>query len=366
MSATVPVALVHDYLTQQGGAERVVLSLTDAFPGAPIYTSLYDPGGTFPEFAALDIRPLPLDRIGPLRRHHRLALPVLAPAFSHLTVDAEVAICSSSGWAHGAKVTGRKVVYCHTPARWLYQPDRYLDGSSRWSAGALGLMAPLLRGWDRRAAASAQRYLVNSTAVQRRVADLYGFGADVVHPPVDVDPGGEAVAVDGLEPGFLLCVSRLLAYKNVEAVTTAFADLPGLRLVVVGSGPLRDQITATAPGNVSVLGRVDDATLRWLYRSCSGLVAASYEDFGLTPVEAATFGKPTAALRWGGFLDTTVDGVTGVFFDEPRPGPIAAAVDRLAATAWDSEALTDHARQFSPAKFTQRMREIVDEERQAS
>jgi glycosyltransferase involved in cell wall biosynthesis len=366
MSGTVPVALVHDYLTQQGGAERVVLSLADAFPGAPVFTSLYDPAGTFPEFAALDIRPLPLDRIGPLRHHHRLALPVLAPAFSRMTVDAEVAVCSSSGWAHGAKVTGRKVVYCHTPARWLYQADRYLDGSSRWSAGALGLLAPPLRRWDRRAAASAQRYLVNSTAVQRRVADLYGVEADVVHPPVDVDPGGEAKAVEGLEPGFLLCVSRLLPYKNVEAVTAAFGALPDLRLAVVGSGPLRDQIAASAPANVRVLGRVDDATLRWLYRSCSGLVAASYEDFGLTPVEAATFGKPTAALHWGGFLDTTVDGVTGVFFDQPQPGPIAAAVDRLAHTTWDHGALTDHARQFSPARFSQRMHEVVDEERRAT
>jgi glycosyltransferase involved in cell wall biosynthesis len=366
MSATVPVALVHDYLTQQGGAERVVLSLADAFPGAPVYTSLYDPAGTFPDFSRLDIHPLPLDRIGLLRHHHRLALPVLAPAFSHLTVDAEVAICSSSGWAHGAKVTGRKVVYCHTPARWLYQADRYLDGSSRWSAGALDLMAPPLRRWDRRAAASAHRYLVNSTAVQQRVADLYGVEADVVHPPVDVDPGGETVAVNGLEPGFLLCVSRLLPYKNVEAVTAAFADLPGLQLVVVGSGPLRDQIAAAAPANVRVLGRVDDATLRWLYRSCSGLVAASYEDFGLTPVEAATFGKPTAALRWGGFLDTTVDGVTGVFFDQPRAEAIAAAVDRLSNTAWDHQALTDHARQFSPARFTQRMHQVVAEERQAT
>jgi glycosyltransferase involved in cell wall biosynthesis len=365
MSGTVPVALVHDYLTQQGGAERVVLSLADAFPGAPVYTSLYDPAGTFPEFRHLDIRPLPLDRVNVLRHHHRLALPVLAPAFSHLTVDAEVAICSSSGWSHGAKVTGRKVVYCHTPARWLYQADRYLDGSSRWSARALGLMAPPLRRWDRQAAASAQRYLVNSTAVQRRVADLYGIEADVVHPPVDVDPGGEALAVDGLEPGFLLCVSRLLPYKNVEAVTAAFAELPDLRLVVVGSGPLRDQIAAAAPGNVTVLGRVDDATLRWLYGSCSGLVAASYEDFGLTPVEAATFGKPTAALHWGGFLDTTVDGVTGVFFDEPRPGLIAAAVDRLAGTAWDHQALIQHAGQFSPERFAQRMHQVVAEERQA-
>jgi glycosyltransferase involved in cell wall biosynthesis len=356
------VALVHDYLTQRGGAERVVLALASAFPEAPVHTSLYDPDGTFPEFAGLDVRTLPLDRVGTLRAHHRLALPALAPAFSRLHVDAEVTVCSSSGWAHGAHVSGRKVVYCHTPARWLYQPDRYLAGRSRWSAATLSLLTPALRRWDARAAASAHRYLVNSTAVRQRVAELYGIDAEVVPPPVDVDPLAGREAVPGVEPGFLLCVSRLLPYKNVEAVTAAFAQLPDRRLVVVGSGPLADQIVATSPPNVTVLGRVSDARLRWLYASSLGLVAASYEDFGLTPVEAAAFGKPTAALRWGGYLDTTVDGTTGIFFDEPHPRLIAEAVDRLSAAAWVPDALSDHARTFSTPRFVERLQAVVAEE----
>ena len=136
-----------------------------------------------------------------------------------------MAICSSSGWAHGARVTGRKIVYCHTPARWLYQADRYLDGQSRLSAAALSLLTPPLRRWDRRAAASAHRYLVNSHAVRQRVPDLYGIEAEVVPPPVDVDLAGTRTEVAGIEPGFMLCVSRLLPYKNVEAVTAAFRRL---------------------------------------------------------------------------------------------------------------------------------------------
>ena len=360
-----PIALVHDYLTQRGGAERVVLALAGAFPGSPVHTSLYDPEGTFPEFSTLDVRTLPLDRSTVLRAHHRLALPLLAPAFSRLNVRADVTVCSSSGWAHGASTTGRKVVYCHTPARWLYQPDRYLAGQSKASAAMLSLMAPSLRRWDQRAAASADRYLVNSHAVRQRVSDLYGIEAEVVPPPVDVDPQGDREAVPGIEPGFVLCVSRLLPYKNVEAVTAAFGLLPGQRLVVVGSGPLSDQIASTSPPNVTVLGRVSDANLRWLYASSTGLVAASYEDFGLTPVEAASFGKPTAALRWGGFLDTTVDGSTGVFFDEPLPRLIADAVDRMSTTVWVKDSLTVHARQFSRSRFVERMRAVVAEERTA-
>jgi glycosyltransferase involved in cell wall biosynthesis len=365
MSGTDGVALVHDYLTQRGGAERVALALADGFPGAPLYTSLYDPDGTFPGFGTVDVHTLPIDRVGTLRHHHRLALPLLAPSFSRLRVDAEVAVCSSSGWAHGAVVSGRKVVYCHTPARWLYQPDRYLAGSSRWSAAAMSLLTPPLRRWDQRAAATAQRYLVNSTAVRGRVADCYGIDAEVVPPPVDVDHRGPVEPAEGIDDGFILCVSRLLAYKNVGAVTAAFSRLPHHRLVVVGSGPLADQIAAEAPANVEVLGRVSDATLRWLYRASSGLVAASYEDFGLTPVEAASYGKPTAALRWGGFLDTTVEGVTGTFFDEPEPALIAQAVERLTAESWDPATLVAHAGRFSTERFLDRVRAVVDEERRS-
>jgi glycosyltransferase involved in cell wall biosynthesis len=363
VTAPASVALVHDYLTQRGGAERVVLSLATAFPEAPVYTSLYEPAATFPEFSGVDIRTLPLNRVGVLRAHHRLALPVLAPAFSRLKVDAEVAICSSSGWSHGAQVSGRKVVYCYTPARWLYQSDRYLDGSSHWSAALLSLLAPPLRHWDRRAAATADRYLVISQAVRSRVADLYGIDADIVYPPVDLDTGGQAEPIPGVEPGFFLCVSRLLPYKNVEAVTAAFAHLLDQRLVVVGTGPLSEQIIASSPANVTVLGRVSDANLRWLYSSSAGLVAASYEDFGLTPVEAATFGKPTAALRWGGFLDTIVEGSTGVFFEAPVPRLIAEAVDRLARSEWSPSLLEAHARQFSTERFVEQMTRVVAEER---
>lgn len=366
MSPTGDVVVVHDYLTQRGGAERVVLTLATGFAGPPIYTSLYEPSETFPEFSALDVRTLPINRMPVLRSHHRLALPILAPSFSRLHVDAEVAICSSSGWAHGAHVSGRKIVYCYTPARWLYQPDRYLNGASGLSAAALSLLAPPLRRWDRRAAASADRYLAISQAVRSRVADVYGIDADVVHPPVDLDTTGPADPVAGVEPGYYLCVSRLLAYKNVEAVTAAFGYLAGERLLVVGTGPLREHIIAAAPANVTVMGSVSDANLRWLYASSAGLVAASYEDFGLTPVEAASFAKPTAALRWGGFLDTTVEGSTGVFFDQPQPRLIADAVERLGRTDWDPATLVSHAGQFSADRFIRRMHQVVDEERRLS
>ncbi len=353
------VALVHDYLTQRGGAERVVLAMMKAFPRAPLYTSLYDPVRTFPEFDRLDVRPLPLDRVGVLRRRHRLALPLLARAFSRLELDADVVVCSSSGWAHGVHALGRKIVYCHSPARWLYQCDRYLRGSRGPARAAAGALRPYLVRADRRAAASADTYLTVSSAVRDRIRDAYGLDPHVLPPPHALTPAGAARPVEGLEPGFILCVSRLLSYKNVDAVVAAFSALPGQRLVVVGSGPEETRLRQLAGRNVRLLGSVDDAVLRWLYSSCTGVVAASNEDFGLTPIEAAAFAKPVAVLRWGGFLDTLVEGTTGLYFDRPVPAEIARALRSLVARRWSASVLRAHAAGYSEEVFIDRLRAFV-------
>lgn len=355
------VAIAHDYLTQRGGAERVVVALARVFPGAPVYTSLYEPAATYPDFGGFDVRPSLLDRVPAARRHHRLALPLLAPAMRSVRIDADVTVCSSSGWAHGVQATGKKVVYCHAPARWLYQTDRYLQGLPAAARPALAFLAPWLRRWDRRAAATAHRYLANSTAVAKQVASIYGVDAEVVPPPLALDPAGAARIVDGIEPGYVLCVSRLLAYKNVAAVVGAFAGLPGERLVVVGDGPLREHLLAIAPANVTFVGKVDDARLRWLYGASSALVSASFEDFGLSPVEAAAFGKPSAVLRFGGFLDTLVEGETGVYVERPDPAAVADALRRLRRERFDPARLMAHASRYAPDLFADRIRSIVRE-----
>lgn len=353
------VAIVHDYLTQRGGAERVVLSIARAFPGAPIYTSFYEAETTFPEFAMSDVRTLRLDAIRPLRRNHRAALPLLAPAFSRCTVSADVVLCSSSGWAHGVKVDGRKVVYCHTPARWLYQPTRYLGQRHVAAAYALKVLRPYLLRWDRKAAHSAQIYLANSSAVAERIRAIYGIEPGLLLPPHAIDPSGPMQDVPGLCPGFVLCVSRLLPYKNLEPLVQAFAHVQDLRLVVVGTGPERGRLGERAPGNVRFLGSVSDEQLRWLYSACTGLVAASYEDYGLTPLEAAAFGKPAAVLRWGGFLDTVIEGRTGVFFDRPEPALVASAVRTMVSGPFSSEVLRSHADRFSEQGFISALRREV-------
>lgn len=353
------VALTHDYLTQRGGAERVVLSMLRAFPGAPLHTSLYQPKTTFPEFSSHPVHPSSLNQCTLLRQDPRRALPFLAWSFGRLVVDAEVVLCSSSGWAHGAQVTGRKVVYCYTPARWLYQTSRYLGDGRRGLGELVARIGPALRGWDQRAALSADRYLTSSTAVRDRIREVYGIEACVIPPPHNIDPFGSQQPIEGLEPGFVLSVCRLRPYKNVDAVVDAFTRLPDERLVVVGDGPDGARLRRVAPPNVRFVGRIDDARLRWLYANCRGLVAASYEDFGLTPLEAASFGAPSVVLRWGGFLDTVVEGETGVFFDRPTPADIAAGLKALLASDWDAAAIRTHAEDYSEDRFIDRLRSAV-------
>ena len=326
----------------------------------PVFTSLYAPGSTFPGFRDADVRPAPLNRLGLLRQSHRLALPLLAPAFSHLQVDAEVAICSSSGWAHGAHVTGRKIVYCYAPARWLYQSDRYASRLSVAGAANAALRPALLR-WDRRAAQSAHRYLAISRAVRDQIHAAYGIEADIVPPPPGLIAEGPHEAVAGLADGFIVCVARLHRYKNVGAVVTAMQDLPREQLVVIGEGPEAGRLRRSAPANVRFLSGISDAQLRWLYAHSAGAVSAAYEDFGLVPVEAAAFAKPSATLRFGGFLDTIEEGRTGLFFDRPEPGEIAAALKELLTTSWHAEALRAGAARFAEPAFAARLREIVRE-----
>jgi glycosyltransferase involved in cell wall biosynthesis len=157
----------------------------------------------------------------------------------------------------------------------------------------------------------------------------------------------------------MLCASRLLPYKNVDAVVQAFAALPEERLVVAGTGPDQAALRTLATPNVTFLGRVEDAELRWLYGHCRALVTASHEDFGLTPLEAATFGKPSVVLRWGGFLDTVEEGETGIFFETPTARAVSDAVRQLAALDWDGQVIQANVARFSEARFVERLQAVA-------
>jgi len=363
MTAEPKVALAHDYLSVRGGAERVVGAMARVFADARIYTSFFVPEW-YPELAGRDITTSLLNRSQRLARHYRVALPLLPTMWDQLHLDAadpaDVVVCSTTGWAHGLRTEIPKIAYCHNPARWLYQLDDFAS-TAPWHRAVLAPLAPSLRRWDQRAAMSCVRYVANSSTVARRIEQVYRRESTVVWPPSSFDPVGPVRPLSGIEPGFVLCVSRLLGYKNVRAVVEAARIAPEIRWLVIGDGPLRGELERDLPGNVVLAGAVDDSQLRWAYQQCVGLVSAAFEDFGLTPVEAAMCGKPSALLRAGGFIDTCVEGTNGLFFDDPTPPAIAAGARELVAVSWNSDAIVATAERFSEERFGKELRAVIAE-----
>lgn len=308
-----------------------------------------------------------LNKVGLARKHHRAFLPVLPAVANSVFVDADIVLTSTSGWAHGFRTRGRKLIYCYSPARWLYLSDKYLgEDSGLLKRAGLALTAPYLKAWDRRMAHGSDKYLAISTLIQGRIKETYGIDSDVLFaPPVAMSQSFTTEPVPQLpadDEGFYLVVSRLLPYKNVDVIVRAFKDTDR-RLVVVGKGgPDAERLAAMKTPNVTMLSDLTDGQMAWLYKNCRALLAASYEDFGLTPpIEAGVWGRPSVALRFGGFLDTIDEGVTGMYFDEPEPRAIAAALDRFENATFDPDKIRRHVEQFTEERFAEKLHAAVDE-----
>lgn len=346
------VALAHDYLNQRGGAERVVLEMASMWPQAPIYTSLYRPQSTFPEFGRYEIRTTLLDRL-PVDGGFRRLFALYPIAFRALgTLPHDIVISSSSGWAHAvrARPGALHVVYCHTPARWLYGAE-HLAGSRAQSA--LAPVVGVMRGWDRRSAFRADLYIANSEEVRRRIEREYGIFAPVIYPPVDVDrfrprERGER----------LLVVSRLLPYKHVDVIVDA-ATQAGIGLDIVGTGPALQELERRAGPTVRFHGRLPDADVTELVETCRAFCLPGKEDFGMTPVEANAAGKPVVALGAGGALESVQEGVTGTFFARHDPAEVLDAIRRCDAIDTAPQTIAGLARRFSPAVFRARLLEVL-------
>jgi glycosyltransferase involved in cell wall biosynthesis len=344
------VALVHDYLNQRGGAERVVLAMAAIWPEAPIYTSLYRPESTFTEFRRRHVRTSWLNRL-PVDESFRALLPLYPSAMRDLgPIESDVVISSSSGWAHAVRTAPQSthIVYCHSPARWLYRGDDYFR---RRVAHQLALSP--LRRWDRRAARRPDRYIANAHNVADRIRAAYGIDAAVVHPPVEIErftprPRGER----------LLVVSRLLAYKRIDLVVRAAREL-GLGLDIVGTGPELERLRALAGPDTEFHGEVEDEAVVELMEACSAFCFPGHEDFGIAPVEANAAGKPVVAFAAGGALESMRAGVTASFFAHQQVGEVVDAirdVDRMDASP---EEIAAHADRFSHQAFEHNLRRVV-------
>ena len=349
------VALIHDYLTEMGGAERVVLALTQIFPDAPLYTSVYDPGAC-PEFADRDVRTTFLQRLTRRKSVTKGLFPLFPAAFRRLDLSGfDLVISSSSGFAHHVRVpdSARHVCYCHNPPRFLWQPEDYFRGR-RAVRLLLSPALSQLRRLDLEAAQRVDAYIANSATVAARIQATYAREAEVIHPPVDIS----RFEVTEERSGRFLVVSRLLAYKRIDLAVDA-ATRFNLALDVIGDGPERRRLVRNAGPTVRFLGRCSNEVVRHALARCAALVLPGMEDFGLTPIEAQASGRPVVAFAAGGALETVRDGETGFLFSEQTPAALATAMRWAAAHPLEAERLRAAAGYFDTAAFRARFESFL-------
>jgi glycosyltransferase involved in cell wall biosynthesis len=356
----VRVAIVHDYLNQRGGAERVLAVLHEMFPEAPIFTSVLDRSALWPELRSADIRVSWMQRLPGVRRHFKKYLLLYPLVFERLDLSGfDLVLSSSSAFAKAARAPrgGVHVCYCYTPARFLWSYDQYVEREElgRVTRAALPWAIRMLRRWDLRTAARPDTFVSISSVVTERIRRIYGREAAMVPPPVDVE---RFRPLSG-EPGdYYLVVSRLDAYKRLHLAVEAFNRLR-LPLVVVGEGPHRPVLERMAGPTVRFLGHVDDARAGSLLAGCRALIFPGEEDFGIAVLEANAAGRPVVAFHAGGTLDTVREGMTGVFFREATASALAEAVGVERRTRWDPVEIRRHAEAYRPERFRERLDAVI-------
>jgi len=354
------IALVHDFLTQLGGAERLLQVFHQMFPDAPVFTLVYDERKTAGRFRGWDIRASFLQRFSRVVNYKWL-LPLMPRAIESFDFAGfDLVLSDSSAFAKGIKVHAPAVhiCYCHTPTRYLWQePDEYVA-----KLGIIFFLKPLvqlylmkiLRKWDYRAAQRPDLLIANSREVQTRIQKFYGRGSTVVYPPLDTDFFRPTIP----KADYFLTATRLEPYKRVELVIEVFNEL-GWPLKIAGSGSAFEGLKALAKNNVEFLGRVGDEKLRDLYSGARAFIFPALEDAGLVVLESLACGTPVIAYGRGGVSEFVRDGENGVLFDEQSAPSIRQALQRFEARVFSGESLRAGAEAFGKEKFISAIQAIV-------
>ena len=320
------VALVHDYLNQYGGGERVLGTFCEMFPRAPIFTLLYDEKLTGRAFADRRIYTSFLQKIPGAKYYHRW-LPMLMPlAVEQFDLSAfDLVISNSASFAKGVitKTHTRHFSYCMTPTRFLWDGShKYLDEFQQ--SGLIKKFIPpflsYLRMWDQEASARVDRFVAISEFIRKRIKKYYQREAEVIHPPVDTSK----FKISGQVDDYFLMVGRLVPYKRFDLAVEVFNQL-GWPLKIIGDGPEKKHLQKLAlrrtqgRPNIEFIGLVSDYLLPAYYSRAKAIIFPQEEDFGIVPVEAMASGRPVIAFRAGGSLETIKEGESGLFFDEQTP-----------------------------------------------
>ncbi|HLD96565.1 MAG TPA: glycosyltransferase [Patescibacteria group bacterium] len=348
------IALVHDFLDQYGGAERVLEAIHELFPYAHVYTSRHDPTKMPLRMRNWDIRPFKLPKI-PLAHFLKYYTAFYPFLFENLDLrEYDLVISSTAFFAKGilVKPGAVHISYIHTPPRFLYH---YAAATGKrelfFYRPVLAILDNFLRIWDYQAAQRPDFILVNSQEVARRVKKFYGREATVIHPPVELpNQPINKLTNQPTDQFYYLVVSRLLGYKRIDLAVGA-ANALKVPLKIVGTGREETRLKRMAGPTIEFLGFLSDEKVSELYFGCQALIFPTDEDFGIVPVEAMSFGKPVIAFAKGGAKETIVAGKTGEFFSEPTVASLVEVWRDFESSRYKAKDCIAQAKQFSKARF---------------
>ncbi len=356
------VALVHDYLNQMGGAERVVLALHEMFPDAPLYTSIYDPQRVDKAFQNIDIRTSFMQKFPLVKKHHQPFLPFYPVAMERLDLRGYDLVLSSSS-AFGKGVVTRPetmhICYCHTPMRWCWNYDEYVERENlgKISRSVLPYFITGLRIWDQTSSMRVDHFIANSPAVADRIRKYYRREAVVIPPPVEVN----RFTFDPTTPSedYFLIVSRFMPYKRLDLAIEACNQLR-LPLVIIGSGRDENRLKRMAGPTIRFTGHLPDQEVLYYYAHCRALILPGEEDFGITPLEAQASGRPVIAYAAGGSLASVIDNVTGTFFHNQTINSLVEVLSSFDERKFDPQTIYNHALEFDQPRFRRRVLQFIE------
>jgi glycosyltransferase involved in cell wall biosynthesis len=355
------VALVHDYLNQMGGAERVVLALHEMFPEAPLYTSIYDPRRVDVAFQSIDIRTSFMQKFPLVKKHHQPFLPFYPFAMEQLDLRGyELVLSSSSAFAKGiiTRPETMHICYCHTPMRWCWNYYEYVEREhlGRIPRSILPFFISWLRVWDQTSSMRVDHFIANSPVVADRIRKYYRRDAVVIPPPVEVSRFSFNPTTRPED--YFLIVSRLMPYKRIDLAIEACNQLQ-LPLVIIGSGRDENRLKRLAGPSIRFMGRLSDQEVLYFYAHCRALILPGEEDFGITPLEAQASGRPVIAYAAGGALASVINNVTGTFFYKQTVESLAEVLASFDEQSYDPQTIYNHALEFDQPRFRRRIQQFI-------
>lgn len=361
-------AIVHEWLVNYAGSEKVLESFSNIWQDADIYTLV--------DFLDDDLRQAILkgkhtktsfiQHLPYAKKQHRKYLPLFPKAIESFNLSKyDLIISSSHAVAKGVKTKKDQlhICYCHSPMRYAWDEADYYLSEAKLNRGLKGLAANItlkyLRKWDLKSANNVNYFIANSNHIAKKIKRIYNRDADVIYPPVDVN----RFSLVTKKEDFYLTASRLVPYKRIDLIVDAFANMLDKKLIVIGSGPEKEKILAKATPNVDVIGYQDFESLRDYMQKAKAFVFAAEEDFGIIIVEAMACGTPVIAGNYGGTAESVINGVTGILFEKQSVDSIVDAVKKfdLISHSINYKTIRNHSENFSRKNFEKKINDYVNE-----